>query len=414
MTVEPAFADYVELDRNAAVTGAPPDLYITPELHRRVPKITDHLSEKLALQDIAAQIIDHPEQVLPKLVERAMDMTGAASAGISAYEKQEGTPGIFRWRDLKGELARFEGATTPRDYSPCGVCLDRFEPTLTRHPERHYTWIAEAGVRCPEVLLVPLYVARGEPLGTLWIVSEREGYFDSGHARIMRELASFTGIALAMLRDQQRTQIALKQQEVLTAEMSHRVKNLFSVVASMINVSKRSATSVADMAEILSGRLHALSAAHALVRPSFSSGIGEPFKGTAGLRGLISAILKPYEAADTMRFVAEGEEIILGDRATTSLALVIHELATNAAKYGALCQEGGSVSISWQLREKAVVLRWVESGGPAIAAEPVHQGFGSALARNTIVHQLGGTFAMNWLEKGLAAEFVLPLGTLTH
>jgi two-component sensor histidine kinase len=127
-----------------------------------------------------------------------------------------------------------------------------------------------------------------------------------------------------------------------------------------------------------------------------------------------SAILKPYEAADALRFVAEGEEIILGDRATTGLALVIHELATNAAKYGAQSQDGGSISISWRLQEEAVVLRWVESGGPAIAAEPVHQGFGSTLARNTIVHQLGGTSALNWLHDGLAAEFVLPLGTLAH
>jgi two-component sensor histidine kinase len=414
MTVEPAFADYVELDKNVAVTGAPPDLYITPELHRRVPKVTDHFREKLALQDIAAQIIDHPEQVLPKLVERAMDMTGAASAGISAYERQEGTAGVFRWRDLKGELARFEGATTPRDYSPCGVCLDRFEPTLTRRPERHYTWIAEVGVCCPEVLLVPLYVARGEPLGTLWIVSEREGYFDSGHARIMRELASFTGIALAMLRDQQRAQVALKQQEILTAEMSHRVKNLFSIVASMINVSKRSATSAADMAEILSGRLHALAAAHALVRPSFNSGIGQPFEGTVSLKGLVFAIMKPHEAKGTKCFVANGKEIILGDRATTGLALVLHELATNAAKYGALSQDGGCVSVTWKQQDDALALHWRESGGPSIAAEPAHRGFGSTLARNTIEHQLGGTLALDWLEQGLAAEFVLPLAKLTH
>jgi GAF domain-containing protein len=200
---------------NVAEMVAPRDLYITPDLHRRAPKTVDYLSEKLALQDIAAQMVDNPEQVLPRLVERAMQMTGAVSAGISEFEQQDGAAGIFRWRDLRGEMARFEGATTPRDYSPCGVCLDRFEPTLTRRPERHYSWIAEAGVVCPEVLLVPLYVARGQPLGTLWIVSEKEGYFDSGHARIMRELASFVAIALAMLQDQRRLQEAMAQQDML-------------------------------------------------------------------------------------------------------------------------------------------------------------------------------------------------------
>ncbi len=69
------------------------------------------------------------------------------------------------------------------------MCLDRFEPTLTRHPERYYAWIAEAGVVCPEVLLVPLYMAHGQPLGTLWIVAEETGHFDAGHAGVMQELS---------------------------------------------------------------------------------------------------------------------------------------------------------------------------------------------------------------------------------
>jgi two-component sensor histidine kinase len=126
-------------------------------------------------------------------------------------------------------------------------------------------------------------------------VSEEEGYFDSGHARIMRELASFTGIALAMLRDQQRLQDAVTQQELLTAEMSHRVKNLFSIVDLMIRVSQKSATSPAGMAETLSGRLHALAAAHALVRRSFSTGVGQPSQPAASLNDLILLILKPYD-----------------------------------------------------------------------------------------------------------------------
>ena len=399
---------------SAAEKVAPSDLYITLELHRRTPKTTDHFREKIALQDIAAQMIDHPEQVLSKLVERAMETTGAVSAGISAFEAQEGTAGVFRWRDLKGELARFEGAATPRNYSPCGVCLDRFEPTLTRRPERHYTWIAEAGVCCPEVLLVPLYIAHGEPLGTLWIVSEQEGYFDSGHARIMRELASFTGIALAMLRDRQRLQDAVTQQELLTAEMSHRVQNLFSIIDAMIHLSKRSATSAADMAKSLSGRLHALAAAHALVRRSFHPGADKPLKPVAGLNGLILAILKPYELMGTKRFVIEGPEIELGSQAATGLALVFHELATNATKYGALVRDEGQVSVSWEQGRETLALQWRESGGPVIAAEPMRQGFGSTLARDIILRQLGGRFTLNWHKQGLVADFVLPLAKLAH
>ena len=397
----------------AAGSIAPHDLYITQELHRRVPKATDPMSEKLALQDIAAQMLDHPAQVLPIVVERAMQMTGAASAGISAFEPVPGTPGIFRWRNLHGELAPFEGATTPRDHSPCGVCLDRFEPTLTRHPERYYSWIAEAGVVCPEVLLVPLYRAHGQqPLGTLWIVAGREGYFDSGHARIMREMASFVGIALAMLHNQERLQEAVAQQEMLTAEMSHRVKNLFSIVDALIRAGQRSAISTADFADVLSGRLHALAAAHSLVRHSLTAGLDLPQSPVATLDALIEAIFRPYEAAGHRRLTATGEALGLGDQATGSLALVFHELTTNAAKYGALSRDEGRVAVRWERQGDCLAIHWQESGGPPIAAAPAQHGFGSVLARNAITRRLGGSLALHWRKEGLVAEIALPLARL--
>jgi two-component sensor histidine kinase len=397
---------------NAPGKVAPSDLYITLDLHRRAPKAVDYLGEKLALQDIAAQMLDHPEQLLPKLVQRAMQITGAASAGISAFEEQEGSPGIFRWCFLHGELARFEGATTPRNYSPCGVCLDRFEPTLTRHPERYYSWISDAGVVCPEVLLVPIYLAEGQPLGTLWIVAEQENYFDSGHARVMRELASFAGIALAMVQTQHRLQAAVAQQETLTSEMSHRIKNLFAVVDAMISFTKRSATSADEFAAILHGRLHALASANALVRQSFTEGLKAPEVRAASLHALIHAILKPYETLGGQRFSASGEEIILGDQATTGLALVFHELATNAAKYGALSQEEGRVKVTWEQYEDGLVMIWSETGGPEIQGEPERQSFGTRLVRNAVIGQFRGKLDMQWRKQGLHAELVLPKANL--
>lgn len=393
-------------------TVPPPDLYITAELERRPPKGIDYQVEKLALKDIAGQMLDHPEQVLPRLVERAMQLTGAASAGISAFELEHGSAGIFRWRDLRGKLASFEGATTPRDYSPCGVCLDRFEPTLTRHPERYYAWIAEAGVVCPEALLVPLYMAHGQPLGTLWIVAEEAGYFDAGHAGVMQELASFVGIALAVLQNQCRLQEALDRQEMLTREMDHRVSNVFAIVDGMIHASRLSASSVDGYAQSLSGRLHALAAAHALVR---EGGGTEPdgTPGSAGtLHALIRAIFKPYEAADRSRIAVNGDDMPLGNRAMTSLALVFHELATNAAKYGALSEQAGCVSVSWARQDDTLAFRWQEEGGPRIQEPSQRQGFGSILVRNTLTRQLGGAFELDWREPGLVVRFSLPLSRL--
>ena len=188
------------------------DVFITDELDRRAPKKTDYLQEKLALQDLAMRMAEQPEEVLPRFVDLALEMTGGVSAGLSLYEADP-DPGVFRWQYLRGALAPFEGATTPRDFSPCGITLDRNAPVLSLHPERVYGWIADANIIVPEVLLVPLYLGSKVPLGTLWIVSEREGHFDSGHARAMTELAAFVGIALRMVRGEQRLHQALEAKE---------------------------------------------------------------------------------------------------------------------------------------------------------------------------------------------------------
>ncbi len=188
------------------------DVFITDQLDRRAPKKTDYLQEKLALQDLAARMVDQPEEVLPRFVDLAMEMTDGASAGVSLYE-EDPAPGVFRWQYLRGVLARFNGATTPRDSSPCGITLDRNAPVLSLHPERVYGWIADANIVVPEVLLVPLYLGGKIPLGTLWIVSDREGHFDSGHARALTELAAFVGIALRMVRTEHRLNQALEAQD---------------------------------------------------------------------------------------------------------------------------------------------------------------------------------------------------------
>ncbi len=188
------------------------DVFITDELDRRAPKKTDYLQEKLAVQDLAARMADQPEEVLPRFVDLALEMTHGVSAGLSLYE-EDPAPGVFRWQYLRGVLAPFNGATTPRDFSPCGITLDRNAPVLSLHPERVYGWIADANIVVPEVLLIPLYLGGKVPLGTLWIVSDREGHFDRGHARALTELAAFVGIALRMVRSEQRLHQTLEAQE---------------------------------------------------------------------------------------------------------------------------------------------------------------------------------------------------------
>jgi two-component sensor histidine kinase len=385
------------------------DVYITDELARRKPKASDHLREKLALQHLASLMADAPSKILPRLVDLAIELTSGVSAGLSLYEPNP-APGVFRWRYLRGLLSPFEEATTPRNFSPCGVTLDRKGPVLSLHPERVYDWISDANIVVPEVLLVPLYIGSDEPLGTLWVVSATEGHFDSGHARALTELASFVGIALRMVQSEQRYKEALEQQETLTKEMSHRVKNLFAITLGMVRISERASSTPAEMSRILSGRLTALAEANALVRRSFvENGKVEG----ADLGELARKILLPHARHDDRdHFIASGPTIWLGERTANGVALVLHELATNAAKYGALKSPDGVVELSWASDGQQLTGEWIERGGAAIDGVPSTSGFGTRLSKDTIVGQLGGTLNYDWRSEGLAVTMVLPVENL--
>ena len=389
------------------------DVFITDELEKRAPKKVDYLQEKTALQELAIRMADQPEEVLPRFVDLAMEITGGVSAGLSLYEENP-APGVFRWQYLRGVLSPFNGATTPRNFSPCGITLDRNGPVLCVHPERVYTWIADANITVPEVLLVPLYLGAQAPLGTLWIVSDKLGHFDSGHARAMTELASFVGIALRMLRSEQRLHEALDEQEMLAKEMNHRIKNLFTMISGMIHISARTSATKDEMAQILSGRVTALSNAHALVRRSFA--VAGPTQRSPDLAALIRAIIQPHDnLTDThaSRFLVEGPFIQCGEHAINGIALVIHELATNAAKYGALTTDEGRIDIDWRREDEKLVLHWSERGGPDIDAPPTTSGFGSRLAHATVVRQFGGVLSYAWQRTGLDVTITLSIERLS-
>jgi two-component sensor histidine kinase len=221
-------------------------------------------------------------------------------------------------------------------------------------------------------------------------------------------------LAVNMLRTEERLQRSLARQELLAQEMSHRVKNLFMLVNGMIHVSARSASSPEDMAQALTGRVKALAAAHALVHREVSDAESAP--PVSDLAQLLNKILDPHEIADALgptRFRLVGLLVSLGERATNGFALVCHELATNAAKYGALTSESGSVHIAWQLTDEGLLaLAWQERGGPVIAAPPVSSGFGTKLAQETIVSELGGTIAYDWKAEGLAIHIAVPAARL--
>ncbi|RYE61734.1 MAG: histidine kinase [Oxalobacteraceae bacterium] len=197
--------------------------------------------------------------------------------------------------------------------------------------------------------------------------------------------------------------------ELLAGEMSHRVKNLLAIAVGLTNLTSRSTTTAIEMAKELTERLTALGRAHDMVRPL------PGHQGRAALLGdLISVLLAPYDdsGAFSGRIRVSVPRMGIGEQSATALALVIHELATNSLKYGALSVDTGLLDISGTLAEDRVTVAWTERGGPAVSA-PSESGFGSQLLNRSITRQLGGHMEINWSPEGVVIKLQFDVNRLS-
>jgi hypothetical protein len=165
------------------------DVDITSELGKRPARQPDHEQVNLALVDLAQEIARAPQNILQKLVEYALELCSAGSAGVSLLEDDESEP-VFRWHALAGEYVVHRDGTMPRSASPCGITIDRNAVQLMYLPERYFPAM-RAAPRIFEALLYPFH-RTSEPIGTVWVVSHtEERKFDAEDARIIKLLASF-------------------------------------------------------------------------------------------------------------------------------------------------------------------------------------------------------------------------------
>ncbi len=208
------------------------------------------------------------------------------------------------------------------------------------------------------------------------------------------------GIAYGVFLDVTGRKQAEESNELLAGEMSHRVKNLMAIAAGLTQISSRSATTAKEMAVELTGRLTALGRAHDLVRPLPGN------QGTAALLGdLVSILLSPYEdmGAFSGRIRVAVPRMGVGEASATTLALVIHELATNSLKYGALSVETGTLDLSGVSEKERIKIVWTERGGPAVEPPKTAGGYGSRLVERSVSTQLGGSIEYDWSPDGLIA-----------
>ncbi|MGZ8282722.1 MAG: sensor histidine kinase, partial [Allosphingosinicella sp.] len=208
------------------------------------------------------------------------------------------------------------------------------------------------------------------------------------------------GIMFGIFLDVTGRKQAEEGSELLAGEMSHRVKNLLTIASGLTQLTSRSAVSVEEMARILTQRLTSLGRAHDLVRPL----PGE--QGKAALLGdLLAILLAPYDetAAFSGRIRVAVPRMGVGERTATTLAMVVHELATNSVKHGALSSTEGSLDISSRWDDDHVFVTWAETGGPEVGDPPDMKGFGSKLIARSVSSQFGGSLDYDWQPTGLVA-----------
>jgi PAS domain S-box-containing protein len=255
---------------------------------------------------------------------------------------------------------------------------------------------ARLGMRA--VIKVPV-LRRGRLVGILYVLDRHPRDWSAGEIAFAREVAerAWSGLTRVEADEQQRT---------LNRELSHRLKNTLAMVQAIASQTLRSVTDVEAAKEALAARLIALGKAHDILL----AGVHE----SAEMEAVMRSALSIHDDRQPGRFRIAGPPVLLGSKAALALALMLHELATNAAKYGALSVPEGRVSLCWSLDDTGnaggatVRLTWSETNGPVVTP-PMHKGFGSRLIERGLVGAVGGTISLDYRPTGLVCRVEAPL-----
>jgi PAS domain S-box-containing protein len=253
----------------------------------------------------------------------------------------------------------------------------------------------------------------GDPYDIEYRLRHRSGLYrwTLGRALPIRDAQGVVTRWIGTCTDIHEQRLMMEEREMIAHELSHRIKNIFSVIAGLIGLSARAHPEIRDVADDLRDRILALGRAHDFVRPHSSESRPEGEENT--LWGVLDQIFAPYGSVTGRRVHLSGEDMPIDDRSATPLALLFHELATNAAKYGALSLPGGNVKLEVTREADAVRMEWIEQGGPSVSPS-TDSGFGTKLMALSVERQLGGKMERIWLPEGLRLSLWIPSGSMSR
>jgi PAS domain S-box-containing protein len=266
--------------------------------------------------------------------------------------------------------------------------------TILIPPDRHH-----------EQLMILERIKRGERIEDYETVRQRKDGSSVDVSLMISPVVNAEGKfvgASAISRDITGRKRAAEREKMLMAELDHRVKNVLARVAMVAMFSRNRSNSIAEFSRSLDGRIHAMAVAHALLSQKGWQGVG--------LQALVRSQLAPY-AADA-NIAISGTDVLLTAAAIEAMGMVLHELVTNAAKYGALSVPTGRVTVSWERKPNGhpanLVFAWREFGAPRIAVE-AKSGYGTRLIRELVPHELGGTVDLEFAAEGVSCKVEFPL-----
>jgi PAS domain S-box-containing protein len=337
------------------------------------------------------------EQLNRVLEARVAERTAAVESSNARLMQSEqlrtlalaaGRMGTWDWDALANRGTWDEG-----QYRIFGVEPDRFQVTIENiralvHPEDWDRLVKAWFEVSQDTQSFQTEFRVRRPNGELrWCIGTAAASVD--HRRIVR----ISGVTVDITDRKE----AEERQALLAREVDHRARNALAVVQSIVRLTK--ASTIEAHVRAVEGRIRALARAHILLSQSRWQG--------ADLGKLVEEEMAPYRTADGGRITVLGPDVMLEPATAQTLALALHELATNAAKYGALSVDGGRLRLGWEVRPGSLVVHWSENGGPAVEA-PVNQGYGTRVIGASIERQLGGTATFEWLRDGLQCTLSVP------
>ena len=363
---------------------------VIPEVLRAKVRIFAELYRK------TRQLEDLNAQLERRVAERTAELESSSARLLQSEQRRSlalaaGQMGSWEWDPVSGRFDWDDG-----QYRIFGVDPESFDVTVDNvrkliHPD---DWKHLQNAIKPAMPSAPSYQAEFRvcrPNGELrWCIGTAVASVDTTD-----HIVRISGVTVDITERKQ----AEEHQALLAREVDHRARNALALVQSIIRLTR--ADTVKSYIAAIEGRIAALARAHTLLAQSRWQG--------ADLARLVDDELAAYRTGDPQKLTTAGPDVSIEPRAAQTLALALHELSTNAAKYGALSVMSGRVRLTWELRADRLILRWIESGGPT-TAPPACPGFGIRVISASIERQLDGEARFEWRSEGLHCTLAVPCG----